>query len=306
MSARELAYQKQTGQKRGNNKAIFALMLLTPLFLILAVVSIYPLLYSVWTSFTDFRLSRPNDISFVGLANYAATFVNPEFLNALKNSLIYAVVAVPIEMVFGLGIAIALNKILVLRDFARTLIVIPMMLAPVVMGLMWKFMFNDQIGIINHVLRDWGWLKGPLPWLTDSSLAMVSLIIVEVWATTPFMVILLGAGLTTISAELYEAARIDGATSWQCFVKITLPMLSPIILVALLIRGMDAFRVFDVVFTLTAGGPARATDVLSYYLYRETFINLDAGLSAAGSFLMLGVLMMAGIFLIRGLRKDDA
>ena len=306
MSARELAYQKQTGQKRGNNKAIFALMLLTPLFLILAVVSVYPLLYSVWTSFTDFRLSRPNDISFVGLANYAATFVNPEFLNALKNSLIYAVVAVPIEMVFGLGIAIALNKILVLRDFARTLIVIPMMLAPVVMGLMWKFMFNDQIGIINHVLRDWGWLKGPLPWLTDSSLAMVSLIIVEVWATTPFMVILLGAGLTTISAELYEAARIDGATSWQCFVKITLPMLSPIILVALLIRGMDAFRVFDVVFTLTAGGPARATDVLSYYLYRETFINLDAGLSAAGSFLMLGVLMMAGIFLIRGLRKDDA
>ena len=306
MSARELAYQKQTGQKRGNNKAVFALMLLTPLFLILAVVSIYPLLYSVWTSFTDFRLSRPNDISFVGLANYAATFVNPEFLNALKNSLIYAVVAVPIEMVFGLGIAIALNKILVLRDFARTLIVIPMMLAPVVMGLMWKFMFNDQIGIINHVLRDWGWLKGPLPWLTDSSLAMVSLIIVEVWATTPFMVILLGAGLTTISAELYEAARIDGATSWQCFVKITLPMLSPIILVALLIRGMDAFRVFDVVFTLTAGGPARATDVLSYYLYRETFINLDAGLSAAGSFLMLGVLMMAGIFLIRGLRKDDA
>ena len=306
MSAREFAYQKQTGQKRGNNKAVFALMLLTPLFLILAVVSIYPLLYSVWTSFTDFRLSRPNDISFVGLANYAATFVNPEFLNALKNSLIYAVVAVPIEMVFGLGIAIALNKILVLRDFARTLIVIPMMLAPVVMGLMWKFMFNDQIGIINHVLRDWGWLKGPLPWLTDSSLAMVSLIIVEVWATTPFMVILLGAGLTTISAELYEAARIDGATSWQCFVKITLPMLSPIILVALLIRGMDAFRVFDVVFTLTAGGPARATDVLSYYLYRETFINLDAGLSAAGSFLMLGVLMMAGIFLIRGLRKDDA
>ena len=306
MSARELAYQKQTGQKRGNNKAVFALMLLTPLFLILAVVSIYPLLYSVWTSFTDFRLSRPNDISFVGLANYAATFVNPEFLNALKNSLIYAVVAVPIEMVFGLGIAIALNKILVLRDFARTLIVIPMMLAPVVMGLMWKFMFNDQIGIINHVLRDWGWLKGPLPWLTDSSLAMVSLIIVEVWATTPFMVILLGAGLTTISAELYEAAKIDGATSWQCFVKITLPMLSPIILVALLIRGMDAFRVFDVVFTLTAGGPARATDVLSYYLYRETFINLDAGLSAAGSFLMLGVLMMAGIFLIRGLRKDDA
>ena len=306
MSAREFAYQKQTGQKRGNNKAVFALMLLTPLFLILAVVSIYPLLYSVWTSFTDFRLSRPNDISFVGLANYAATFVNPEFLNALKNSLIYAVVAVPIEMVFGLGIAIALNKILVLRDFARTLIVIPMMLAPVVMGLMWKFMFNDQIGIINHVLRDWGWLKGPLPWLTDSSLAMVSLIIVEVWATTPFMVILLGAGLTTISAELYEAAKIDGATSWQCFVKITLPMLSPIILVALLIRGMDAFRVFDVVFTLTAGGPARATDVLSYYLYRETFINLDAGLSAAGSFLMLGVLMMAGIFLIRGLRKDDA
>ncbi len=288
------------------NTTRFALTLLTPLFLILAVVSLYPLFYSLWASFQGFRLSRPNDIGFNGLTNYFEIFRDEDFYNALINSLTYTFVAVPLEMILGLGIALALAKISIGRDLARTLIVIPMMLAPIVMGLMWKFMYNDQLGIINYTLRSLGIIQGSIGWLTDTRYALGSLIFVEIWATTPFMVILLGAGLTTIPNELYEAAKIDGATSWQRFTKITLPMLRPIILVALLIRGMDAFRVFDLVYTLTQGGPADATDVLSYYLYRLTFTQLDVGMASAGSFVMLSVLVALGVFLIRWLRREEA
>lgn len=287
------------------SNAQFGALLVSPLFLILAVVVAYPLLYAVWASFQFFRLSRPDNIRFNGFDNYLSVLGDGGFRTALWHSFIYTFVAVPLELVLGMAIAMALVKLRVGRDLARTLIVIPMMLAPVVMGLMWKFMYNDQLGVINQMARALGLVQGTIPWLSSPDLALWSLIIVEIWATTPIMVILLGAGLTVIPDELYEAARIDGASSWQRFLNITLPLLQPIILVALLIRGMDAFRVFDLVYILTQGGPANSTDVLSYFLYRLNFVNLNVGQASAGSMIMLVMLIIAGLVLIHLLRKEE-
>jgi multiple sugar transport system permease protein len=267
-------------------------------------VVLYPLLYALWSSFQSFRLSRPDAVHFNGLDNYLWVVRDDQFWLALKNSFIYAGVAVPLELIFGLAIALALANISWGRSLARTLLILPLMLAPVALGLMWKFMFNDQLGIINYLLTTLGLSESGVPWLSEPTMAFISLIIVEIWATTPFMVILLGAGLTTIPAELYEAAKIDGASALSTFRHITLPLLQPIILVALLIRGMDAFRVFDLVYILTQGGPANRTDVLSYYVYRLNFVNLNVGRSSVAGIIMLIILMMVGIMLIRGLRRE--
>jgi multiple sugar transport system permease protein len=283
------------------SEAAFGFLLASPLLIVTLGIIGYPLAYALTASFQRFRLTAPDNISFVGFDNYYYVLIDPQFWVALRNTLLYAGIAVPLELALGLVIAMALNKLLRGARLVRTILILPMMLAPVVMGLMWKFMFNDQLGIINHLIRLTG-LDLHILWLADPNLAFISLLIVEVWATTPIMVILLSAGLTTIPAELYEAAEIDGASRWQRFVNITWPMLQPVILVSLLLRGMDAFRVFDIVFVLTQGGPANSTDVLSYYAYRTIFQGMDVGGASAVSMMMLVVLAALGIVLIRRMR----
>lgn len=282
----------------------FGFLLTLPLLLILVTTVLYPLLYAFWTSFQSFRLSRPDQISFTGFDNYIWVLQDSQFQMALRNSVIYTGVAVPLELVLGLAISLALMSVTWGRGIARTLIIIPMMLAPVAMGLMWKFLYNDQLGLINHVIRSLGISESGVPWLSNPSLALFSVIAVEIWATTPIMVILLSAGLSTIPKELYEAGRIDGAGSIQNFRYVTLPLLQPIILVALLLRGMDAFRVFDLIYILTQGGPANRTDVLSFYIYRLNFVNLNVGRASAGAFLMLLILIIMAFVLMRILRKE--
>jgi multiple sugar transport system permease protein len=282
----------------------FGFLLTAPLLTVLAGIVLYPLAYAFWTSFQSFRLSRPDRMSFTGWDNYLWVLRDDQFHLALRNSFIYTGVAVPLELVIGLVISLALMSITIGRGLARTLIVIPMMLAPVAMGLMWKFLYNDQLGLINHTIRSLGLSDTGIPWLTDPSLALFSVIAVEIWATTPIMVILLAAGLSTIPQELYEAGRIDGASGVQNFRYVTLPLLQPIILVALLLRGMDAFRVFDLIYILTQGGPANRTDVLSYYLYRLNFVNLNVGRASAGAFLMLLLLTIMALVLMKFLKQE--
>ena len=293
-------------RSRQLSDAAFGFLLASPLLVVLIGIVGYPLLYAVIVSFKNFRMmADPATIHFIGLGNYIETLTDGQFWRAFRNTLLYAGVAVPTELCLGLLIAMALNKMMRGARLVRTIMIMPMMLAPVVMGLMWKFMFNDQLGIINHIIRMTG-LQAHILWLSDPQLAMVSLLIVEVWATTPIMVILLSAGLTTIPVELYEAAEIDGASRWQRFVKVTWPMLQPVVLVSLLLRGMDAFRVFDIVYVLTQGGPANSTDVLSFYAYRANFQNMDVGQAAAVSVMMLIVLAAGGLVLIRRMRKGVA
>jgi multiple sugar transport system permease protein len=212
--------------------------------------------------------------------------------------LIYTCVAVPLELAFGMALDLALAQITHGRGLIRMLLSIPMMLAPIALGLMWKFMYNDQFGVINYLLRRTTVMDRPPLWLSDPKIALYSVITVDIWATTPVVVLLLLAGLLSIPGEYYEAARIDGGGAISNFWYITLPLLKPAILVTLLLRGMDAFRVFDVVYVLTKGGPAFKTDVLSYLAYRLAFTERSIGESTALAWIMTFILLIAGVTLL--------
>jgi multiple sugar transport system permease protein len=280
----------------------FGFLITVPALLIMLTVFVFPLVFSAYTSLHRFEITRPDRTRFIGLENYATILQDDAFQRALGNTLTYVFVAVPIEFAIGLGLALALATITRGRGMFRTLLVIPQMLAPAVMALMWKFMYNDELGIINHLLREFGVNRPPL-WLTETPLALFSIIIVEIWATVPIFVLLLLAGLLSIPSEYYEAAAIDGGSAWTVFRHITLPLLQPVILVALLIRGMDAFRVFDLVYVLTGGGPALRTDVLSYYIFRTAFTDRDFGLASAGAWIVSIILLTGGLILIRFMRR---
>jgi ABC-type sugar transport system permease subunit len=280
----------------------FGFLITVPALLIMLVVFVFPLVFSAWTSLHNFEITRPDRTRFIGLENYATLLQDDSFHRALINTLVYVFVAVPIEFLIGLGLALSLATITRGRGLFRTALVIPQMLAPAVMALMWKFMYNDELGIINQLLREFGVNRPPL-WLTDTPLALFSIVIVEIWATVPIFVLLLLAGLLSIPQEYYEAATIDGGSPWAIFRYVTLPLLQPVILVALLIRGMDAFRVFDLVYVLTGGGPALRTDVLSYFIFRTAFTDRDFGLASAGAWIVSIILLVGGLSLIRLLRR---
>lgn len=284
----------------------FGALIVLPALAILIAVLVYPLVYSGFMSLHAFYLARPQDFQFIGLGNYIEIIQNKEFKRALINTVTYAGVAVPIEFVLGLGLALALANIDLGRGVIRMLLTLPMMLAPAAMGLMWKFMYNDQLGIINYLIREWHIAEQPPLWLADPHLAIYSIIAVDIWATTPVIVILMLAGLLSISPDLYEAAEIDGASTVYSFRHITLPLLRPIILVALLLRGMDAFRVFDIVYIMTKGGPALRSDVLSLLAYRTAFTDLSIGQATAIAWIMTIILLVSGVLLVRALRQEGS
>ncbi len=289
------------GARRLSNGTFGFLMVLPALLLLLAIFA-YPLLYSAYMSLHFFDLARPQTFHFVGLNNYLELLQDGQFLNALKNTLIYAGLALPAEFVLGLCLAMALANIERGRSLIRTFLIIPMMLAPLVMGLMWKFMYNHELGVIPYLIEQFG-VTSPL-WLADPNLVIYSVIIVDIWATTPFIILLMLAGLLSISSEYYEAAKMDGAGVLAVFRYVTLPLLRPVIMVALLIRGMDAFRVFDIIFVMTKGGPNLRSDVLSYFTYREAFTSRSIGSAAATAWIMTAILMLAGLALLHRMRQQ--
>jgi multiple sugar transport system permease protein len=293
-----------SNRSRRVSNAGFGVLVVVPALAVLLLVFVYPLAYSVYQSLRSYDLARPKDAHFVGLDNYWALLQSSEFHRALKNTVIYAGVAVPIEFVFGLALALALAQITHGRGVIRMLLTVPMMLAPIAMGLMWKFMYNDQLGIFNYLIRRLDFADRPPLWLSDPKIALYSIIAVDVWATTPVVVLLLLAGLLSVPSEYYEAAKIDGGGALSSFTDITLPLLKPAILVTLLLRGMDAFRVFDIVYVLTKGGPAFKTDVLSFFAYRLAFTDRSIGDAAALAWIMTFILLVAGLALIQLLRRQ--
>jgi multiple sugar transport system permease protein len=286
------------------SNAGFGGLVLIPAFAVLVVIFLYPLGYSIYQSFREYDLARPKDAHYIGLENFRELLGDREFKRAFKNTVIYTGVAVPLEFLFGMILALALAQINRGRMAIRMLLTVPMMLAPIALGLMWKFMYNDQFGVIGYGFREAGLGKRPPLWLSDPDIALYSVIAVDIWATTPIVVLLLLAGLMSISSDYYEAAMIDGGGTISSFFHITLPLLRPAILVTLLLRGMDAFRVFDLVYVLTKGGPAFKTDVLSFLNYRLAFTDRAIGAASALSWIMTFFLLAAGLFLIRMLRRQ--
>ena len=260
-----------------------ALLLSLPALLVIGAFAIYPILSAAWLSLFRLQLQFPQaGRPFVGLANYAALLRESRFQHALGFTVGFTVVTVACELALGLGLALLLHRAFAGRGLVRVAALIPWSVTTVVAALMWRFLCNEQSGVINHLLVALGLLGSvdQISWLGSPGWATIAIVVADVWKTTPFMALLLLAGLQTIPSELYEAGAMDGATPWQAFSRITLPMLRPTMLVALLFRTMDAFRVFDLIFALTGGGPGSATESLSYLTYNKLFREFDFGMGS--------------------------
>lgn len=276
-----------------------------PSLAIIILIAFVPILYTFWLSLHSLNLKSPLATSnFIGLSNYILLLKDFRMWRALWQTLCFTVTSVSCELVFGLILALILNMTFKLRGICRALILIPWAIPTVVSALLWTWIFNDQYGVFNDVLNKIGIIKVYKSWLGVPSLAFFSIIIAEVWKTTPFVALMLLAGLQMIPKDLYEAARIDGASKLRQFQFITLPLLKPIILVALLFRTLDAFRVFDLIYVMTAGGPGNSTEVLSLYTYKTLFSYLDFGYGCALSFVTFAIAGLISIFYILLLRSE--
>ncbi len=268
---------------------------IAPAFLVLILILIYPLGYSLWLSFHQWTLRTfKQGVPWVGFQNYSQLFTSPEFFNSLKITFTFVILAIAIEFILGMGLALLLNHDLRAKGLIRSFILLPMMCTNVVIGLTWRLLYNYEFGIINYYLNQLGFHS--VEWLSSPKMALTSVIIVDVWNTTSFVALMLLAGLQSLPEEPFEAARIDGANAIQTFFYLTLPLLRQTILVALLWRFIDTFRIFDVVYLLTAGGPARATETVSIYVYRYGFQSFNLGFASAASYIMIVImLVLAGI-----------
>ncbi len=256
-------------------------LLLFPALLILASVFIYPIARAFWLSWFAENLGTQLEPVFTGLTNYQRMLGDGRFWQSLFNTSIFTVISVVIELLLGLVIALVLNKSFFGRGIVRTIAIIPWALPTAVMGLAWAWVFNDQYGVVNDILQRLGLIDTGISWLGTPTLAMTALIVADVWKTTPFISIILLARLQSISQDLYEAHAIDGASPWQSFQQITLPLLMPQILIALLFRFAQSFGVFDLVQVMTGGGPAGSTETVSIYIYSTVMRYLDFGYGAA-------------------------
>lgn len=260
-----------------------------PSIAVLLALSIYPLIYSVKLSLADPR-------------NFTRLFTDRLFLTAGAQTILLTMVALAIEFFLGLALALAIDALARGRMFFRTALLVPMLLPPVVAAVAWRLIYNPQFGVLNGTLRRIGFDASHLTWTSGESSALASVILVDVWEWTPFLFLLLSAGLQAIPAEPLEAARVDGAGAWRIFRDITLPLLKPTIVLALLLRAMDLVRIFDQIFILTQGGPGTATETVSLYIYRTAFRFSNFGYAAAMSFVLLAATMLFSRGLLRVVR----
>jgi len=275
-----------------------ALLFLSPAAGFMILLFVYPMFLLVRDSLFDSKTGT----EFVGADNYVKALTSERFYKSLYNTVIFVVGAVSIELIIGLILALLLSTGFKGSNFARTLFLSPLMIAPLVAGLIWKFMLNDQFGILNSFLFKLGLIDSPqsILWLSDERYALLSCMIADIWLTTPFMMLVLLAGIQGISGSLYEAANIDGASRMQRFWYITLPSLKPVIVVAVLIRMIDAARSFDIIWVLTQGGPNFASSLLSTMIYNTMARYNQAGYASALSILFIIILIsICGVFMLR-------
>lgn len=271
----------------------------------IVLIAFFPLAYTVWESFHVHDLRMPwRGRPLVWFANYIEVLGDGRFWEALLHTGIFTVGSVTLELVLGLVLALALNRAYRGRGLVRAAVLVPWAIPTVVAALLWRFMFDSQAGIANGVLMGVGLMEEPFVWFIHTTAAWVPIILADVWKMTPFVALLLLAGLQNIDRALYEAARIDGAGPWQQFVHVTLPLLKPAILVALIFRTLDAFRVFDLIFVLTGGGPGTATEPIALYTFSSLLQNLRFGYGSALSVVIFLVTFTLALFYIRVLGVD--
>jgi len=270
-----------------------------PAVVLLTLVTAYPLAYVLYLSL--FRRLVIFDISkFIGADNYLYMLHDARFWNALENTAYITLVSVALELALGVGIALLINRPFRLKAVARALILVPWAIPTVVSAKMWEWIFNTDSGVMNYLLG------ARINWLGSPFWAIHAAVFADVWKTTPFVVILIYAGLQVIPRELFLAARCDGAGPWQIFRRITLPLLKPVILVVLIFRSLDAFRIFDTVYVLTGGGPANTTETLSIYAYKLLFQTLQFGYGSAMAVVVFLCVGLISVLYVKMLARESA
>lgn len=280
---------------------IFGAALIVPTAVFITAFAFYPIGYSIYLSLHRIVLSLPAlGQPFVGLENYAKLLSDRVAMRSLLNTLMFVFTSVFFEMIFGLIIALIIHQHFRGRGLVRAAVLVPWAIPTVVSSQMWRFIFNDKYGLLNYLFFG-SEVEAFRAWLAEPCFALLAIVTADVWKASAFSGLLILAGLQTIPEELYEAARIDGAGRWHRFRRITLPLLKPAILVALLFRTMDAFRVFDLVFVMTQGGPADATNVLQFYGYKKIFAEGLMGYGSAISVLVFVISLVVAVLYIRAI-----
>jgi multiple sugar transport system permease protein len=275
---------------------VFVLFLL-PAVIFLGLTSVYPLSRTLWLSFHSWFMNRPNTIPvWVGFGEYQATLADEVFRTSALNTAVFGVGTVTIELMLGLGLALALTSAGGGIRVARSILLVPMIMTPVVVGVLWRILFFDQ-GLVNYLLSLVQ--MGPVLWFVDPLWAFAGVMLVDIWQWTPFVMIVMTAALASLPGEPFRAAQIDGASRWQVFRYLTLPMLMPVLIVTGLLRFMDAIKVFDTIYVLTSGGPGYATEMLSSYIYKQGLRYFNIGRAAAASWMFLLVIVAIAIVMVR-------
>lgn len=285
--------------------------LTTPMLVVLLLVAGWPLARTVWFSFTDAQLSTLREYQWVGLENYFGEYGllrDPAWWNAVWNTVVFAVLSVSLETVLGLGVALLLHHPSRMRTLLRAAMLVPWAIPTVVSAKMWAWMLHDQFGVINHYLVQWGLLAAPLAWTADPQLSLLSVVMVDVWKTTPFMALLILAALQMVPADCYEAARVDGVPAFTVFRKITLPLILPGIAVAVVFRLLDALRVFDLIYVMTSN--SRSTQSMSVFVREQLIDFQQVGYGSAAAtlvFFTIALLVILYMALLRpALQKVEA
>ncbi|MBA3415376.1 MAG: sugar ABC transporter permease [Chloroflexia bacterium] len=281
-------------------------LMVAPAVVAILALGLFPLLFSLVLSFRRWDLQVPGQ-PFVGLANYGAALTDSRLWAAMGNTLVITVVGVAVQFVLGLGLALTLIDELRGKRFVIPLLMLPVMMVPVVVALTWRLLWDQQYGPINHFLGLVTGREVGIAWLAHKDTAMVAIITTEVWQWTPFMFLVLLAALSGVSQDLYDASALDGASGWRSLLDITLPAIAPVVAVAILFRALDAFKVFDVIFLFTQGGPGTSTESISWYIYQLGLRFFRMGYAAAVSYLVVIFLtVVATLYARRWLREAPA
>jgi len=277
----------------GNRHRWVAFAFISPMLVMLLAITIYPLIRMIQLAFSSLELTMSPVERFVGMDNFVKAFADERFWNSMENTMVLIVVGVALQLVLGIILGLLLSEMKFARVGWLTALLLPVMIAPVVSGFQFRVIFNDTFGPLNYLIEagSGGLIEAP-PWLAQTSTALLTIMITDLWQWTPFMMLLVLAGLESIPVSLIESAKVDGAGFWAIFWRIRLPLIMPVVVIGLLIRVMDTFKTFDLVFLLTGGGPGSSTETVAYYTYLNGFRFFSMGYTAAIAFIQLVVIVI--------------
>lgn len=300
---------KKLNKKKGIKEKWVGLLFVMPALIYMLILSGWPIIYNIYLSFKDvsiYNLANPAARKFIGFGNYKMIFNDEAMIPALTNTLKYTVFSLLFQFSLGLLFALLFNKKFALSNFLRGFMLISWMMPVTVTGLLFQYLLSPDVGAINTFLQNIGLISEPIKWLQDTKTALWGVIITNTWIGVPFNMLLLYTGLSTISAELYESASIDGANAFQRFLHITLPLLKPAILSVLVLGFVYTFKVFELIYVMTGGGPIYATEVLATFAYKKSFAYYYFGQGAAVANILLLILMFVSLIYLRLIKNEES